>query len=114
MRALGLLLLAVPALAADPESPSAFRFPVDKAVKRSVDIREVRRGVSGLDDPRDKIPAIRTPVVVKAAEAVWLPADERVLGVVVGGEARAYPLPALELHELVNDTLGGVPIAPNY
>jgi len=114
MRALALLLLVALLGAEEAESPSAFLFRSEKAVKRAVDLKEVRRGVGGVDDPRDKIPAIREPVVVKAAEATWLPDSERVLGVVIGGEARAYPLLALELHEMVNDVLGGTPIAPNY
>jgi len=114
MRALLLEALAALLLAGGGEGPSAFLFASDPAVRRAVELREVRRGVGGVDDPRDKIPAIREPVVVKAAEASWLPEGDRVLGVVVGGEARAYPLLALELHEMVNDTLGGTPIAPNY
>ncbi len=40
--------------------------------------------------------------------------DDRVLGVVIGGEARAYPLRILNAHEVVNDTLAGVPIAVTY
>ena len=37
-----------------------------------------------------------------------------VLGVVVNGEARAYPQQILNVHEVINDTLGGVPIAVTY
>ncbi|MFG0251504.1 MAG: DUF3179 domain-containing (seleno)protein [Phycisphaerales bacterium JB038] len=39
---------------------------------------------------------------------------DRVVGVVVGGESRAYPLRAMNWHEVVNDTLGGIPIAVTY
>ncbi|MFO0872908.1 MAG: DUF3179 domain-containing (seleno)protein [Phycisphaerales bacterium] len=39
---------------------------------------------------------------------------DRVMGVVIGGEARAYPLPIMNAHEVCNDTLGGVPIAVTY
>lgn len=101
-----LLLLA-------PEG-SAFRFPIDPGVKREIDLGEVQRGVRGDGDPRDVIRSIREPRAVPAVEARWLGDDERVLGVEIGGEARAYPLRLLEVHELVNDTVGGRPIAPNY
>ncbi len=57
------------------------------------------------------IPELVDPAVVTAAEADWLDADDRVFGVVVDGEARAYPARVLEVHELANDRLGGVPIA---
>ncbi len=46
-----------------------------------------------------------------AADADFLPADARVVGVVVNDRARAYPLAVLTAHEMVNDVLGGVPIA---
>ena len=48
-----------------------------------------------------------------AAQADWSD-DERILGVVVAGQARAYPVAILNWHELVNDTLGGEPILVGY
>jgi hypothetical protein len=38
----------------------------------------------------------------------------RVIGVQIGDEARAYPLYLLNGHEVIIDTLGGVPIAVTY
>ncbi len=55
---------------------------------------------------RDGIPALDRPVTFAAAQADWSD-DELVLGVVVAGQARAYPVALLNWHELVNDTLGG-------
>ena len=40
--------------------------------------------------------------------------DDRVIGVVFGGEARAYPLRLMRWHEVVNDVVGGEPIAITY
>jgi Protein of unknown function (DUF3179) len=40
--------------------------------------------------------------------------DDKVLAVKVDNEAHAYPLRALAYHHVVNDTLGGVPIAATY
>jgi hypothetical protein len=40
--------------------------------------------------------------------------SDRVIGVVVDGVARAYPLRILNWHEVVNDTVGGRPICVTY
>ena len=95
---------------------SAFRFrthPDDVAAR--IDLKEVMQGVQSRGpDPRDVIPSIRKPEAVPADRAAWVSEEDRVLGMVVNGEARAYPLRILELHEFVNDVLGGVPVGPNY
>jgi hypothetical protein len=39
---------------------------------------------------------------------------ERVFGVSLGGEHRAYPLRYLSWHEMLNDTVGGVPLTVSY
>ena len=39
---------------------------------------------------------------------------DRVIGITVNGESRAYPLKLMNVHEVSNDTLGGVPIAVTY
>lgn len=56
---------------------------------------------------RDGIATLVDPVVTDADAAGWLPEGETVLGVVVGGEARAYPQRMLDVHEIAQDTLGG-------
>lgn len=43
-----------------------------------------------------------------------LVSSDRVVGVELGGEARAYPLRLLRWHEAVNDTLGGRAVAVTY
>jgi hypothetical protein len=44
----------------------------------------------------------------------FLVSADRVAGIVVNGEARAYPLREMNWHEVVNDTVGGVPVAVTY
>ncbi|MEE8154733.1 MAG: DUF3179 domain-containing (seleno)protein [Phycisphaerales bacterium] len=44
----------------------------------------------------------------------YLVPSDRVIGVEINGESRAYPLLVLNCHEIVNDTLGGVAIAVTY
>ena len=41
-------------------------------------------------------------------------ADDKVLAVKVGQHARAYPIRTMGYHHIVNDTVGGVPIAVTY
>lgn len=112
--ALALALVAAWGGAGDEGGPSAFRFREDPGVRVAVDRAEILRGVDAEGDPRDVIRAIDGPKAVPAAEATWLRDDDRVLGLVVNGEARAYPLRVLEKHEMANDVLGGVPVGPNY
>jgi hypothetical protein len=63
---------------------------------------------------RDAILAVDDPQFVPAAEARHVRGDTPVIGVVVGGEARAYPVHVMEYHQLVNDVIGGVPIVVTY
>ncbi len=53
------------------------------------------------------IPAADNPDVSTAAEATWLNHDDIVFGIVVNGDARAYPRRIMEVREMVNDSLGG-------
>ncbi len=65
--------------------------------------------------PRDAIPAIDNPQFLTASEAeAFYDADELVLGVEFDGDARAYSVPFLSNHEIVNDTVGGVKIAVTW
>jgi hypothetical protein len=64
---------------------------------------------------RDGIPPLDHPRFVSIdAAARFLAPREPVIAVSLGGTARAYPLQILVWHEIVNDTLGGVPIAVTY
>ena len=60
---------------------------------------------------RDGIPSLVDPPVVTADAAEALAGDDRVVGVQINGQARAYPIAILNWHECINDTLGGIPIA---
>jgi hypothetical protein len=65
--------------------------------------------------PRDAIPAIDGPLFLSAEEAArQYDGDEIVLGVEFNGDARAYSVPLLSSHEIVNDTVGGVKIAVTW
>lgn len=64
--------------------------------------------------PKDGIPDLINPPVVPGGEASYLGAHDRVFGVSINGEHRAYPLRVLNPHEMANDVLGGEPIALAY
>jgi hypothetical protein len=65
--------------------------------------------------PPDAIPSIDNPVflTVEEADNEYQP-DEEILGVVFDGEARAYSVPLLSSHEIVNDTVAGRKIAVTW
>jgi len=65
--------------------------------------------------PKDGIPAIDAPQFVTVEEADgWLAPEESVVFHEIGEDARAYPVRILMFHEIVNDTVGGVPVAVTY
>ena len=63
----------------------------------------------------DGIPSIENPQFVdpEVADETYDP-DELVLGVEINGDARAYSVPLLSRHEIVNDVVGGKTIAVTW
>jgi len=57
--------------------------------------------------PRGCIPALDDPKLTSARDGDWYDDDAIVFGVVVGGEAVAFPRNIMEVHEMVNVTIGG-------
>jgi hypothetical protein len=57
--------------------------------------------------PKDGIPALLEPKFVRAGDADYLETDDQVIGVLINGKARAYPIKILNWHEAVNDSLEG-------
>jgi hypothetical protein len=65
--------------------------------------------------PAGAIPAIMEPVYVSGHEAATqMSPDEPVMGLLYHGEARAYSLWQLDSHEIVNDEIGGIPLAVTW
>lgn len=78
--------------------------------KTSIDFAEILSG----GPPKDGIPSIDDPVFRPASEIKGIAATEPVIRLEVNGDLRAYPLQVLTWHEIVNDTIGGVPVAVTY
>lgn len=65
--------------------------------------------------PRDAIPSIDAPRFVPARDAMkFMGPDEMVIGLEIGGESRAYSVPLLSTHEIVNDQIRGRAIAVTW
>jgi hypothetical protein len=66
--------------------------------------------------PRDGIPSIDNPKFVSSEEASsnFLQGSDLVIGLEINGDVRAYPLKILVWHEIVNDDVGGTPVAVTY
>ena len=65
--------------------------------------------------PADGIPSIDKPKFVQVQKAEeFLEDSDLVVGLNINGDIRAYPLQILVWHEIVNDRVGGVPVAVTY
>lgn len=63
----------------------------------------------------DAIPAILEPEFAEAMEAEeWMAPSEHVIGLSINGDHRAYSIPLMSRHEIVNDTVGGKPVAVTW
>jgi hypothetical protein len=56
---------------------------------------------------RGCIPALDDPTLTAAAEGDWYPEDRIVFGLVIGTDEVALPRNIMEIHEMVNMTIGG-------
>lgn len=73
-------------------------------------------------EPKNAVPVLVNPPTltpeqydtIRLGRSTFLVSSDPVVCVEVGGEARCYPVRLLIWHEVVNDTLGGVPIAVAY
>ena len=70
--------------------------------------------IKGGGPPKDGIPSIDDPVFAGVQDSQFMSNSDTVIGLYINGEARAYPLFILVWHEIVNDTVGGVPVAVTY
>ena len=74
---------------------------------------DLERLVAG-GPPPDGIPAIDQPRFQRTGDVRRVDDEEQVLVVEVDDDARAYPVQVLTQHEIVNDTVGDVPVAVTY
>jgi hypothetical protein len=96
-----------------PETPPEFatvEFKTDFR-KHCVHYDEILSG----GPPKDGILALSNPTFVSVSEANnWLKPTEPIIFFQVGNDVRAYPIQILIWHEIVNDTVGGLPVAVTF
>ena len=101
---------AAPAATETPRpaaSPTATPEPVEEDRSSSLKVITVL--------PFDAIPAILAPSFVTGDDArEQYSSDEMVLGLSIGDDSRAYSIPYLSSREIVNDVVGGVPVAVTW
>lgn len=64
--------------------------------------------------PKDGIPALLSPRFIAGGVVTFLSDADDVIGVVVNDVSKAYPVKILNWHEVVNDTIGGMPVAVTF
>lgn len=64
--------------------------------------------------PKDGIPSIDNPKFVSVEKATFMEDGDIIIGLQHNGVTKAYPLKILVWHEIVNDDIGGVPVAVTY
>ncbi len=104
---------------ATPGSPAPINASSFEAVAAGWRTDFTRASVAGTEfmsggPGKDGIPAIDHPKFVSVAEATFVDDREPVLTIDINGDARAYPVQILVWHELVNDIVGGEPVAVSY
>jgi hypothetical protein len=101
---------ATPLPAEPPPAGAEQEFKTD-FTRHSIPYSEILSG----GPPKDGIPAIDDPRFVTVSEAdAWLKPIEPVILLEINGATRAYPIQILMWHEIVSDTIGGVPVAVTF
>ncbi len=92
--------------------PQSWRFEWQRTDfrKTTIDFKEIIEG----GQRRDGIPSIDKPQFKAVWEIKDMGKKEPVISLNIKGDVRAYPVRILMYHEIVNDTVGGVPVAITY
>ncbi|MEB8330208.1 DUF3179 domain-containing protein [Flavobacteriaceae bacterium KMM 6897] len=78
--------------------------------KRNIELSEITVAV-----PRHTFPTIDFPNFIDKAEGLKSFFEhEPVISITIDGKSKAYPLNMLTMHEISNDSLGGIPILPTF
>jgi len=70
--------------------------------------------IKGGGPPKDGIPSIDNPIFTDVRGSQFMSDSDTVIGLKIDDEAKAYPLFILVWHEIVNDSVGGVPVSVTY
>ena len=115
------MIIIVPIINSNPTSISITAVDNTNSAAVAITAEEKEKSIVPLDQivsggpPPDGIPSIDNPKFISVQEASkFLEDSELVLGLNINGDNRAYPLQILVWHEIVNDKVGGMPVAVTY
>ncbi|GEM_PF-1960763 len=94
------LLLAVAAVGLSAQAPPSWATASPHIITAPL----IKKKVGGIDHPK----------FVTPEHADFMQVKERVIGVLVGKDAKAYPVRILRWHQVVNDVIGGRAVAVTY
>lgn len=100
----------------DKRDPASYGFDLSNSrvpLEEIIPAQMVKDGLSALVNP-PMLSAEEAAAFKFGSHSEYLVSSDRVIGVTVAGEARAYPLSVLNWHEIVNDTIGGEPVLVTY
>ncbi len=103
-----LLAFSFPSIAAT--SDWSVEWPDTDFSRHSVDLGSILSG----GPPRDGIRSIDKPEFAAVGRTKNLADSEPVISITVNGDTRAYPLRIIIWHEIVNDTIGGLPVVVTF
>jgi hypothetical protein len=106
----GIVFLAASGAAMANPAFWKFEWPKTNFNNKSVEFSEIMSG----GPPKDGIPSIDNPKFTDVADVKGLKSTVPVISFTLNGESKAYPLGILMRHEIVNDRVGGVPVAVTY
>jgi hypothetical protein len=109
MSGLFMLVAATPAAAQRTFDTNilAETFGFDDSTPKEVNLDDLHQGCPA----RDCFASIDNPKYVEAGDAGHVSDEDVVLALSMDGEHRAWPARILDHHEIVNDTIAGVPVA---
>ncbi len=79
-------------------------------IKHNIPLDKIKGG----GPPKDGIPSIDNPVFANVPDSQFMSDSDTVIGLEINGEKKAYPIFILVWHEIINDKVGGIPVAVTY
>jgi len=79
-------------------------------IKHNIPLDKIKGG----GPPKDGIPSIDNPIFANVLDSQFMSDSDTVIGLEINGETKAYPIFILVWHEIINDKVGGIPVAVTY
>ena len=107
-------VLSLTLATAAPANPEFWKYEWPNTDFETTSVESWTEILSG-GPPRDGIPALNDPQFIQASSETRIEDREPVISVEIDGQIpRAYPIRYLTWHEIVNDVIGGVPVAVTF